>query len=166
MKALLASALLLALSAAAAQQAPQRTTATYEDWTVQCELHAGSPPQKLCEMVQVGQAQGQTVSRIALGHAAKNEPFKIVIQLPINLWLPAGVRIQSDDKDPGLAATFKRCVPAGCFADIDIKDDTVKRFRALTESGKITFKNANQQDVVLPLSFKGFAQAFDALSKE
>ena len=76
------------------------------------------------------------------------------------------MRIQSNDKDPGLAATFKRCLPSGCFADVDIKDDTVKRFRAATENGTIHFKNASQQDVVVPLSFKGFGQAFDALSKE
>jgi invasion protein IalB len=168
MRPLAASALLLTLSAAgaAAQPAPQRTTATYEEWTVQCELQAGPPPQRLCEMVQVAQAQGQTVSRVAIGRATKSEPFKIVVQLPINLWLPAGVRIQSDDKDPGLALVFKRCVPAGCFADVDIKDDVLKRFRASTGSGKITFKNAGQQDVGVPLSFKGFGQALDVLSKE
>ena len=138
MKPLAAGALLLILSAAgaAAQTAPQRTSATYEDWTVQCELNAGPPAQKLCEVVQVGQAQGQTVSRVAIGRATKSEPFKIVVQLPVNLWLPAGVKIQLDDKDPGLTAPFRRCVPAGCFADLEIKDDMVKRLRAATGSGK------------------------------
>ena len=127
MRPLAAGALLLVLSAtgAAAQPAPQRTSATYEDWTVQCELNAGPPAQKLCEVMQVGQAQGQTVSRVAIGRVTKTEPFKIVVQLPVNLWLPAGVKIQLDDKDPGLAAPFRRCVPAGCFADIEIKDDMV-----------------------------------------
>ena len=167
MKSLAAGALLLLLSAAgaAAQTAPQRTSATYEDWTVQCELNAGPPAQKLCEVVQVGQTQGQTVSRVAIGRVTKSEPFKIVVQLPVNLWL-AGVKIQLDDKDPGLAAPFRRCVPAGCFADVEIKDDMVKRLRAATGSGKISFKNSAQQDASVPLSFKGFAQAFDALAKE
>jgi invasion protein IalB len=158
--------LLLAPLPAAAQPAPQRTSATYEDWTVQCELVAGPPAQKLCEVVQLGQAQGQTISRVAIGRVTKTEPFKIVAQLPVNLWLPTGVKIQLDDKDPGLAAPFKRCVPAGCFADIEIKDDVVKRLRAATGSGKISFKNSAQQDASVPLSFKGFAQAFDALLKE
>jgi invasion protein IalB len=167
MKTLATIALLFTLTAAAvAQPAPQRTTATYEDWTVQCELQAGPPPQKLCEMVQTVQSQGQTVSRVALGHASKAEPFKIVLQLPVNLWLPAGVRIQADDKDPGLALAFKRCVPAGCFAEVDIKDDVVKRLRAATANWKITFKNSGQQDAAVPLSFKGFNQAFDVLLKE
>ena len=106
------------------------------------------------------------LDRATLGHATKAEPFKIVVQLPVNLFLPAGVRIQADDKDPGLALAFKRCVPAGCFADIDIKDDTIKRLRAASANWKITFKNSGQQDAAVPLSFKGFNQAFDVLLKE
>jgi invasion protein IalB len=42
----------------------------------------------------------------------------------------------------------------------------VRRLRAATGSGKISFKNGAQQDASVPLSFKGFAQAFDALMKE
>src|SRR3977135_2558776 len=114
MRPLAAGALLLLLSAAAAAQpAPQRTSATYEDWTVQCELNAGPPAQKLCEVVQVGQAQGQTVSRVAIGRVTKSEPFKIVVQLPVNLWLPAGVKIQLDDKEPRRAGAITRRRHAG-----------------------------------------------------
>ena len=55
---------------------------------------------------------------------------------------------------------------AGCFAEVEIKDDTVKRLRASTGNWKISFKNSGQQDAAVPLSFKGFNQAFDALLKE
>ena len=41
-----------------ANSAPQRTTASYEDWTVRCETR-GTPPVKSCEMVQAVTAQGQ-----------------------------------------------------------------------------------------------------------
>ena len=40
------------------------------------------------------------------------------------------------------------------------------KIRVAAEAGKITFKDAAEHDVVIPLSFKGFGQAFDALSKE
>src|SRR3981189_1960798 len=117
MRPLAAGALLLLLSAAAAAQpAPQRTSATYADCTVQCELNAGPPAQKLAGVVRVGQAQGRGGSRGAIGRVTKTEPFKIVVQLPVNLWLPAGVKIQLDDKDPGMAAAFRRCAPAGGVA--------------------------------------------------
>ena len=38
--------------------------------------------------------------------------------------------------------------------------------RALTVQGRFEFKDAAQRNVAIPVSFKGFGQAYDALSKE
>jgi invasion protein IalB len=153
---------------AAAQPAPQQTTATYEDWIVRCETAPGPPPHKTCEMVQFTQMKGQqgVISQLAIGRPVKGQPIKIVIQVPIGVWLPAGVTLVADAKDTGVAAAFKRCVTVGCFAEADIKDDSIKKFRTASDSGQIHFKDANQKDVSLPVSFKGFGTAYDALSKE
>jgi len=112
-------------------QAPQRTTATYEDWTVRCETRVEPPNLKTCEMVQSTQVQGQPgpVTQIAIGRAAKAEPLKIIFQVPINVWLPAGVKFTSAEKEAPLASPFKRCVPAACLADSDLKDDLVRKLR-------------------------------------
>ena len=163
---ILAGALLLAAVDAAAAQTPQQTTATYEDWIVRCETVAGPPPKKNCEMVQSTQMQGQgVISQVAVGRPIKGQPVKIVVQLPNGVWLPTGVKLVAGASDPGLTATFKRCL-AGCFADFEIKDETIKKFRSMTEPGHIQFKDGATKDVSLPLSFKGFGAAFDALSKE
>jgi invasion protein IalB len=156
------------LAQGAAAQAPQRTTATYEDWTVRCETRAEPPNQKVCEIVQSTQMQGQPnpVTQIAIGRANKGEPLKILLQVPINVWLPTNVRLVIAEKEPPVVATFKRCLPAACLADGDLKDDVVKKMRALTENGKLEFKDAAQRDVAIPVSFKGFAQAFDQMSKD
>ncbi|HXF89862.1 MAG TPA: invasion associated locus B family protein [Xanthobacteraceae bacterium] len=146
-------------------QSPQRTTASYDDWTVRCEAQ-GNPPQKSCEIVQVVQMQGQPLSQIAIGRAAKNEPLKIVFQVPLNVWLPGGVKLVYDPKEPPLAGIFKRCVPTACFSDLDLKDEVVRKFRTRTEQGRLEFKDAAQRDVAIPVSFKGFAQAFDAMARE
>ena len=163
-------ALLLVLAAPGfvLAQVPQRTTATFDDWTVRCETHAGTPPQKSCEMVQTTQVQGQAnpVTQIAIGRTAKGAPLKIVFQVPINVWLPAGVRLVYADKEPPLATTFQRCVPSGCFAEAELKDDLVRKLRTLTENGKLEFKDAAQRDAALPVSFKGFTPAFDTMAKE
>ncbi len=150
---------------AAMAQAPQRTTATYEDWTVRCEVHEAT---KACEMTQAAQVQGQAnpLTQIAIGRPSKTEPLKIVFQVPINVWLPTGVRLTTDDRDPGLLASYKRCIPGGCFADSELKDDVVRRMRSATENGKLHFKDAAQKDVTIPVSFKGFGQALDALAKQ
>ena len=163
----LSASLSTATHAQAQNQTPQRTTATYDDWTVRCETR-GTPPVKACEMVQAVTAQGQTspIAQIAIGRANKNQPLKVVFQLPINVWIQDGVRFVFDPKAAPLAASFRWCVPAGCFADLDLKDDLVKRMRTITVQGRFEFKDAAQRKVAIPVSFKGFGQAYDALSKE
>lgn len=88
-----------AAQAAPAPQAevPQRTTASYGDWTVQCDIKAGPPPQKLCDMSQVAQTQVQgrsaPFSRVAVAHPVKGEPVKLSILVPVNVSFSTYVRI-------------------------------------------------------------------------
>jgi invasion protein IalB len=152
----------------AAAPSPQQTTASFDDWVVRCETRAGPPQRKICEMVQFTQTKGQqgVLSEVAIGRPVKNQPIKIVIQVPIGIWLPTGIKLVAGAGDPGVAATFKRCIPQSCFADAEIKDDTIRRLRAGGNGGKLEFKDGNQKDVSLPVSFKGFGAAYDALLKE
>ena len=161
---------LLALAVAVIAQraeAQQSTTATYEDWTVRCAIGAGSPPQKPCDMEQFayGQTKERPFSRAAILQRDKDKQLTLVVQVPVNVWLATGVRIEIGGKDIGLPAPFVRCGPAGCFAETGLTAEVQKQFRTVTEPGRILYKNAAQQDVVVPLSFKGFAQAFDAVAK-
>jgi invasion protein IalB len=153
---------------AAVDQNPQRTTASYGDWVVRCEVVAGPPQQKNCDMEQLAQVQGQAnpISRVAIPLPQKGEPPKLFIQLPINVSFTVQIKVTTNDKDAGITTPFRRCVPAGCFAEIELKDDLQKKFRGAAEAGKITFKDAADRDVAIPLSFKGFAQAFEALLKQ
>lgn len=146
--------------------APTRTTATYEDWTVRCETPPGAQ-QKTCEVFQA-QQQGQSgpVSQIAIGRAGKSGPHKLVAQIPVNVWLAGAPRLLLDDKQPPIALGFKRCVPGGCFADADIPDDLLRRLKGRAEPGRLEYKDAIQRDVGIPVSFKGFSQAIDALAKQ
>ena len=91
---------------------------------------------------------------------------KLVIQLPIGVWLPTGIKLMTGAKDPGLLTIFKRCLPSACFTDAEISADMIRKFRTTTEAGQIQFKDGNQKDASLPVSFKGFGTAFDALQKE
>jgi invasion protein IalB len=149
---------------------PQRTTATYDDWIVQCETQVGPPPVKACEMTQVTQlqVQGKTqpFTRAAILRPAKERPSRLVVQVPVNVSFSTNVRIQVSDSDPGLAVAFARCVPAGCFAEFDIKDDILKKFRSATAAGKLSFADASGHELSVPFSFNGLGQAYDALMKE
>src|SRR5215831_149914 len=144
-------------------QGPQHTTATYDDWTLRCDM---TSTLKNCDLAQSTQMQGQAVSLIVIGRPSKTEPLRIVFQVPINVWLPVGVRLTTDKGSDIVLATFKRCLGVGCFADAELKDDVVKKLRNDSESGKLLFTDAAQKEVALPVSFKGFAVAFDALVKQ
>jgi invasion protein IalB len=97
----------------------------------------------------------------------KGQPARLIVQLPTNISMAANVRIQTSDSDPGIAAPFARCIPSGCFADFDLKDDVIKKFRAGSgTAGRVSFKDAGEHEIAVPLSFNGFGQAFDALAKE
>ena len=161
---LLGASLVIAQSGSATCQ--ERTTATYDDWTLQCEVQPGPPKQKSCAIWQISQAQGRPFSRVEIGHPVQGQPMRLVVQVPVNVSLLSGVRLQMGDADPGLEATFNRCVPAGCFAEFELRPDTLKKFGSAGTGAKLTFKNAAGQEVGVPVSFKGFTPAFGALVKQ
>jgi invasion protein IalB len=159
-----------AASPSASDEKPQRTTASYDDWILKCDKRVGPPPEKSCDIEQVVQAQlqGKNVpfSLIVVPRPVNPKSIKMMVQLPVNVSLRGNVILQADKADPGVAVPFARCVAAGCIAEFDLKEDVVKKLRSAAGAGSITFKNSNEQDVVVPLSLKGLAPALDALAKE
>ena len=102
---------------------------------------------------------------MAIGRTANAEAPRLQIQLPVNASFAVGVKVQADGKDTGLLVPFRRCILAGCFAETELREDSLKRFRASTEPGRMTFNDAGEHETVIPLSFKGFDQAYEALLK-
>jgi len=163
-------AMAVALAAASSPVGAQESTsATYGDWVVRCERDAAVPTKKTCQMAQVTQVQvtGKSVpfSRLAVMPPASGQPIGLEAQFPVNVSLRAPVIVRTQDADPGFAAPFDHCLPAGCFAEFELKEDMLKKLRAAEGAGKVTFKDASGRDVVVPISFKGFREAFDALAK-
>jgi invasion protein IalB len=147
---------------------PQRTTATYGDWVVQCVANSAPPPDAICDMSQVTQVQGKNVpfSRVAVAHPDKGQPVKLIVQVPVNVSFATQVHIQTSDDDPGVIAPFANCNPNGCFAEFDLRDDLLKKLYGATSAGKMSFADAGNHAITVPMSFNGFSQAFDALSKK
>ncbi|MBN8990986.1 MAG: invasion associated locus B family protein [Rhizobiales bacterium] len=151
----------------ATAQSPQRTTVTFNDWTVACEYPADNKD-KTCELVQMQLLPGQVspTSQVTVGLPNKERLFKVSIQVPPNVWLAEGVKLLKDEKDSGVSLTFRWCVAARCLADSDVKEDALKRLRDASEIGQLVFKDAKQENFVVPVSFRGFGSAFDLLLKE
>jgi invasion protein IalB len=154
--------------AAAPDETPQSTTATYGDWVLQCVTRAGPPRETVCDMAQVTQIQGKNIpfSRVAVAHPEKGQPVKLIVQVPVNASFAADVRLQPADNEAALQAPFQNCTPNGCFAQFELKDEAMRKLRSATSAGKLSFADAGGHDVAVPVSFNGFGQAFDALVKK
>lgn len=145
---------------------PDNTTATYGDWVLRCQQSVGT---RICEIVQTIEQQGQRgpLALIAIGRPVRSEPVKLVIQIPPNLALgdKVSVRVVVAEKDEAFAV-FQRCLPGGCFAEAILSDDAFKRWRGFGEAGQMRYLDAGKREVTLPLSFRGFPAAAEALLRE
>jgi invasion protein IalB len=146
---------------------PQVTTATYGDWVLRCQTTDDAQAKHLCEVAETIQVEGKgPIAQIAFGRVPGKPPLLMTVVLPTNITLPSSVLISTDDKDTQPAElSWLRCVPAGCIANVEIKDDILRRWRPLTTQGRLQFKEGDGRDVILPFSFRGLSQALDALGK-
>jgi invasion protein IalB len=152
---------------------PGATTAAYGDWLLRCQ-RLGEPDkaQKVCEIVQTIQAgaQGQPqqpIAQLAFGRLKPSDPWRATAHLPINILLPSVVKFATGEKDARPAELpWRRCIPSGCFADAAVSDAQWRSLRGQSENGSLEFTDAVNRPVKLPISFRGFAQAVDALAKE
>lgn len=153
---------------------PAATTATYGDWVLRCETASaaagtppGAPPQ-VCEVAQTLQVEGKQVpaGQIAFGRPDHGPALHLIVALPVNVSFPSTVRVTVSDQDPKpTALDWKRCIPGACFADVAVGDDLLGRWRGASGPARLRYADAATREVVLPLSFRGLAQALDALGK-
>ena len=95
-----------------------------------------------------------------LAYAAPALPLAI-LGLPLNVHLPGQVRLVLEGAN--LALSFQRCVPAGCFAMVELDAPTMQRLRAEPAQARMVFLDAARQEVSLPVPMAGFARAQAAL---
>jgi invasion protein IalB len=145
-------------------QTPQRTTASYEDWTVSCAVTTAG--HKSCGLVQTLRSQSTPAGQIGVGRSADGGTMRLSVEVRANVWLPSGLKFALSDGKAVVSATFKLCVAGRCIAEADLTNDQIDKIRAQTEAGSVEYANAAQANVSLPVSFHGFAEAMDALKKE
>jgi invasion protein IalB len=149
---------------------PEATTATYGDWLLRCQrvAAANAAAHRVCDVAQSVQAQGQQnpIMQRSIGPGGPKEPMKLTLVAPVNISFPSVARVAVDEKDPQPAElVWRRCVPGGCFAEVEIKDDLIKRWRAQEAASVVKIVDAARREIAIPFSFRGFAQALDALLK-
>jgi invasion protein IalB len=146
---------------------PERTSAVFGDWTVQCVTR--TPGNRICEMIQATQnQQQQPVSVLAIGRLTRTDPLRLVARVPVNALVAQPARLTLEGDQP-LTLPFRHCNPSGCFAEFELRDEAVlRRLRGRTpeQRGKLEFRDPAGQEVDIPVSFRGFGAALEALQKE
>lgn len=150
--------------------APDQTTASYGDWTLRCNRRIDlTPPRRFCEMALIVQKPGEATARgqVAVGRVARNEPLKVTAVLPPNVAFKTAPRLVTDGKDAlSLELAWTRCVAGACFSDAPLSDEAIGKLRTRTEAGRIDYRDGTDREASLPVSFRGFSQALDALARE
>ena len=135
-----------------------------------CRNADASPqPARNCELVQTFSINSQKapIAQIAIGKPRPEMPMQLTVVVSNNVSFPSNVKISVDEKDRApLDVPWARCLPTGCFANTPLNDVFQTKWSGLETRGRLVFKAGNEQEVVMPISFKGLKSALEALAKE
>ncbi len=85
----------------------------------------------------------------------------MMIQLPMGLFLPDGIKVSIDEKNP-LSLKVQTCNPEGCFAGSaisrDMLDSMIKGKRL-----NITFSNLAKKKINVPVDLEGFGKSYQKI---
>ncbi|AGB73039.1 MULTISPECIES: invasion associated locus B family protein [Rhizobium] len=161
--------------------APQARVQKFDDWYYRCidgKAADGSAAES-CEVAQIATVkQGdQDVNVLTLAVAnvpapaatdkkgAKQPASELVLTtlVPLNMYLPAGLRIDVADK-PVVQLAYRNCNQAGCWAQQKLDAKMVSALsKAADGTGHVQMMNG--QKVNIKFSLKGLSAALDALQK-
>ena len=154
-------------AAAPARAAPPRASATGP-----CAAIAWPMPRRpsgACELgLAVQHAGDQSVlAQVAVGRPAAGEPLRFTAVLPANISVGTAPKLLVDAKDAGAVdLAWVRCLPGGCIATAGVNDDLVRKLKAAAAAGQLEYRDASGREIKLPMSWRGFGEAFEALGKE
>lgn len=84
-----------------------------------------------------------------------------MVQVPVGLFLPAGINLAVDDKDFD-KLQLQTCDLNGCFAGSEVPEkmlDAMKDGKTLN----VTFQNIAKKDIKVPMPLKGFKDAYSRI---
>jgi invasion protein IalB len=132
-------------------------------WTSRCASD-GRQAALSCEVEQslYMTKTGQLVASVNVKVPPETRQPVMMIQLPVGLFLPAGVNMQIDEGKPQPLA-IQTCDLKGCYAATTISPELLGSMK----SGKrlaVVFQNLSKENVTLPFALSGFAEGFDKIN--
>jgi invasion protein IalB len=146
--------------AAAAQ--PQEGAKPPQGWISRCVSDARQTAVDCAvEQTAVVTNTGQLVASIVVRVPHDSRQPMMMIQVPIGLYLPAGVNVQVDDNKP-LLFTLQTCDGKGCYAGAPLPQELL----AAMKSGKklsVIFQNMQKENIAVPLPLENFAESYQKI---
>jgi invasion protein IalB len=128
-------------------------------WVSRCvsDGRIGTPDCAVEQSAVVTQT-GQLLASVTVRVPADTRHPVIMIQLPVGLFLPAGVTIQVDEGKPQ-QISLQTCDLKGCYGGAPLTDETLAAMKA----GKrfaVSFQNASKENLTIPFGLANFAEAY------
>jgi invasion protein IalB len=155
-----AAGILLLQAGAAAQEQQQATQPEPAPWAVRCVSESrGGPVDCMLEQRVVVSGTNQLLVGASVYLRANASLPQLVLQTPLGLHLPAGVKVAVDDRELQ-TLPLRTCDAGGCYAELTLEAQAV----VLLKQGNnmtVTFKDLSEREIPVPVSLKGFTAAFD-----
>ncbi|EIM28920.1 invasion associated locus B family protein [Microvirga lotononidis] len=104
--------------------------------------------------------QGQPVLALAVYDVKGQQPQKVVrFVMPLGLLLQPGLRF-AVDQGQAIAGRYVMCLPNGCFAEAQVKDDFIAAIKKGTNLN-VSVQNQMGRELTFAVPAAGFGKAFD-----
>ena len=148
------------LQVASAASAPQAAAAPA--WSSRCaSATRQSAPECTIEQTAILNQTGQVITAISVRLPSAASAPVMMIQVPVGLFLPAGITLQVDERPP-VQLTVQTCDLKGCYAGLQISQDLL----AVMKTGRklaVTFQNVARQNMTVPMTLAQFAEAYQRI---
>ncbi|MBD3646544.1 MAG: invasion associated locus B family protein [Pseudomonadales bacterium] len=148
----------------------QEIEASFGDWSKVCatpepedaaELQSQG---KICQIVQTASQDesGDRLLQTTIGYVSASEQPILSLVAPLGIYLPKGIVISIDDTP--ITLPVQRSDGNGCMAYTTMNDSLIESMKQNDKGAVLVATNPNN-NIKLPLSLKGFSEAFQSLKQ-
>ncbi|MBV9567363.1 MAG: invasion associated locus B family protein, partial [Hyphomicrobiales bacterium] len=107
------------------------------------------------------QKTGQLVAAVSIRVPSDTHQPSLAVQIPVGLFLPAGVTLTIDDKKP-LNLALQTCDLKGCYAAMPISAELLGDLKGGKKLA-VSFQNLTKENISVPLQLANFGQAYQKI---
>ena len=132
------------------------------EWVSRCASEARQGALEcVVEQTAVLQKTGQLVAAVSIRVPADTHQPSLAVQIPVGLFLPAGVTLQIDEKKP-LNLTLQTCDLKGCYAAMPISPELLAELKGGKKLA-VSFQNLTKENISVPLQLANFEQVYQKI---